>query len=243
MAHPNDLMAQRVLVLDNGLEIWKVHVDALKEQDKNARLMDKIKFDRLKANIAKDKRLESLPLCYRSGPLESPKIYIISGHHRVRSARMAGVTSIYVLVDPEELTPSQVKAKQLAHNKQLYEEIEDQELRLSTGLGPEDFNLDKVGADFKTDGLDLKYDYRQIVLLFLPDGVEKFVEMLDLVAADTVIVSDRPTFDPLIEAVRKVAATEDIRNMSAVFLKMAEIIGDYYRSLTVNEVVESPPSK
>ena len=52
----------KVLELGNGLELWKVHPSTLREQDVNARSMSKPMFERLSLTIARDKRLESLPL-------------------------------------------------------------------------------------------------------------------------------------------------------------------------------------
>ena len=57
---------QRILELGNGLELWKVHPSTLREQDVNARSMPKAMFERLSQTIARDKRLESLPLCAKT---------------------------------------------------------------------------------------------------------------------------------------------------------------------------------
>src|SRR5881398_1819917 len=56
----------RILELGNGLELWKVHPSTLREQDVNARAMPKAMFERLSQTIARDKRLESLPLCAKT---------------------------------------------------------------------------------------------------------------------------------------------------------------------------------
>jgi hypothetical protein len=72
---------QRILELGNGLELWRVHPSALREQDINARAMPKAMFERLAQTIARDNRLESLPLCAKTerGGLaqgeRSPAIY------------------------------------------------------------------------------------------------------------------------------------------------------------------------
>lgn len=101
-----------VLELGQGLEIWKIHVDRLREQDVNARAMTRPMFDRLTQTIGRDQRLESLPLC----AVVDDHVEIVSGHHRVRGARAADVQVIHAIVDVSGLTPDQVKAKQLAHN-------------------------------------------------------------------------------------------------------------------------------
>ena len=73
--------------MGSGLVIAKVPIDKLKEQDINARIMKNEMQDQLTANIAKRGQLESLPLLVNvDGVIE-----IISGHHRIKSARAAGL--------------------------------------------------------------------------------------------------------------------------------------------------------
>lgn len=62
-SEPAVMEPERILELGNGLELWKVHPSTLREQDVNARSMPKAMFERLAQTIARDKRLESLPLC------------------------------------------------------------------------------------------------------------------------------------------------------------------------------------
>ena len=104
---------EKIAELENGLSLWKVGIDMLREMDKNARVMESEKFELLKEIIEEDKRLESLPLVTlkKDGRGE---FLIISGHHRTRAARMAGLQQIHVLVDENELTLDQIKSKQLS---------------------------------------------------------------------------------------------------------------------------------
>ena len=135
---------QRILELGNGLELWKVHPSSLREQDVNARSMPKAMFERLAQTIARDKRLESLPLCAKT----ERGLEIISGHHRVRAATAAGISEMFVLVDVTGLTRSQIAAKQLAHNAiegqdneqllaEIYRQIEDAESKLEAFIDAE----------------------------------------------------------------------------------------------------------
>lgn len=69
--------------MGSGLVIAKVQIDKVKEQDINARIMKNEMQDQLTANIMKRGQLESLPFFV----LSNGKLEIISGHHRVKSAR------------------------------------------------------------------------------------------------------------------------------------------------------------
>ena len=95
-------MSERLLGLNNGLAIYKVDVSEVREQDKNARVMDKNRFFRLVENIKKEQRLESLPFCVKN-PKRENEFLIISGHHRIRAFREAGFSSLFILVDEKTL--------------------------------------------------------------------------------------------------------------------------------------------
>ena len=104
---------EQMLELGHGLIIAKVPLTSLREQDINARIMKNEMQKQLTDNIRKRGQLESLPFC----ALVDGKIEIISGHHRIRSAKDSGVINeIYVILDVTGLTRSQIAAKQLAHN-------------------------------------------------------------------------------------------------------------------------------
>src|ERR1039458_8020783 len=176
---------QIVVALGNGLELWKLPVSILREQDANARSMPKAMFERLAQTIGRDKRLESLPLCAKT----ERGLEIISGHHRVRAATAAGISEMYVLVDVTGLTHSQIAAKQLAHNAiegqdndqllaEIYRQIEDAESKLEAFIDQKlDIELPKV----KIEGLDVEIDFKMVLLVFLPrvkDRLDRAVEYL-----------------------------------------------------------------
>ena len=68
-------------------------------------------LEALSKNIAKEKRLESLPFVVKRIKGESVVFELISGHHRVRASRMAGVNYIYVLADTRDLNRSKTEVK------------------------------------------------------------------------------------------------------------------------------------
>lgn len=99
--------------MGHGLVIAKVKLTDFREQDINARIMKTEMQKQLTDNIKKRGQLESLPFC----ALIDGRIEIISGHHRIRSAKDTQVLDeIFVILDTTGLRRSQVAAKQLAHN-------------------------------------------------------------------------------------------------------------------------------
>lgn len=98
--------------MGSGLVIAKVNIDFVKEQDINARIMKNEMQDQLTQNIKKRGQLESLPFLV----LSNGRLEIVSGHHRIKSARAAGIKELIAIIDVSGLTRSQIAAKQLAHN-------------------------------------------------------------------------------------------------------------------------------
>jgi len=223
---------ERILDLGNGLELWKVHPSSLREQDVNARAMPKAIFERLAQTIARDKRLESLPLCAKT----ERGLEIISGHHRVRAATAAGISELFVLVDVTGLTRSQIAAKQLAHNSiegqdndqllaEIYRQIEDAELKLEAFI---DEKLDVEIPKVKIEGLDVEIDFKTVLLIFLPRVKERLDKALEYLRSsgqrlDGIYVASETDYTPLEQAVRKINEEYDVRVVADIIGKMADL--------------------
>jgi hypothetical protein len=223
---------QKILELGNGLELWKVHPSSLREQDVNARSMPKAMFERLAQTIARDKRLESLPLCAKT----ERGLEIISGHHRVRAATAAGISELFVLVDVTGLSRSQISAKQLAHNAiegqdneqllaEIYRQIEDAESKLEAFVDSKlDIELPKV----KIEGLDVTIDFKMVLLVFLPRVKERLDRALEYLRSsgqrlDGVYIAADSDYAPLEKAVRKINEEYDVRVVADIIGKMADL--------------------
>jgi ParB-like chromosome segregation protein Spo0J len=222
--------SQRILELGNGLELWKVHPSSLREQDVNARSMPKAMFERLAQTIARDRRLESLPLCAKT----ERSLEIISGHHRVRAATAAGISEMFVLVDVTGLTRSQITAKQLAHNAiqgteneqllaEIYRQIEDAESKLEAFV---DAKLDVEVPKVKIEGLDVDIDFRSVLLVFPPFVRERLDRALEYLRSsgqrlDGVYIAADTDYSLLEKAVRKIHEEYDVRVVADIIGKIA----------------------
>jgi hypothetical protein len=204
----------------------------LREQDVNARAMPKAMFERLAQTIARDKRLESLPLCAKT----DKGLEIISGHHRVRAATAAGISDMFVLVDVTGLTRSQIAAKQLAHNaiegtdndqllSEIYRQIQDAESKLEAFIDQKlDIELPKV----KIEGLDVEIDFKTVLLIFLPRVKERLDRALEYLRSsgqrlDGVYIAADSDYAPLERAVRTIHDEYDIRVVADIIGKMADL--------------------
>jgi hypothetical protein len=214
------------------LELWKVHPSSLREQDVNARSMPKAMFERLAQTIARDKRLESLPLCAKT----ERGLEIISGHHRVRAATAAGISEMFVLVDVTGLTRSQIAAKQLAHNAiegqdneqllaEIYRQIEDAESKLEAFV---DAKLDVEVPHVKIEGLDVEIDFKTVLLIFLPRVKERLDRALEYIRSsgqklDGVYIAADTDCAPLERAVQNISQEYDVRVVADIIGKMADL--------------------
>ena len=160
--------------MGSGLLIVKGSIDFLREQDVNARIMRDQMQDQLTANIAKRGQLESLPYV----ALIKNELKIISGHHRIKSARAAGIKEIFYILDVSGLSRSQEASKQLAHNaingfddqstlKEIAKMISDVDDMLESYIGKD--VLAEPSAEFdKLMSPSVQFDFKTIVFAFLP---------------------------------------------------------------------------
>lgn len=229
-------MAERIAEVGKNLAVYKVHVDELREQDVNARIQPPEMFERLTDTIRKEGRLEALPLvCNRGNFFE-----MISGHHRLRAARQAGLVEIFVLADERKLSRSQIVAKQLAHNsisgkddhqtlKKLYDEIASVEDQLESFISPDDFNDVKQLEPAKATDIQIAFPYRQLTMVFMPDTMEA-IDRLEAWAkkvpqhADCVGVVNHELFERFRKAVLDLGKVKDVRSMGVLMSLMVEIV-------------------
>ena len=188
------------LTVGEHLDIVLIPVDRLREQDVNAQMMDPEQFDRLTANVAERGALESVPYCAQPDP-DGP-IEIVSGHHRVRAARTAGLDQIPVLLDRAPMRRGRIIAKQIAHNqlagspddhvlRQMVAMIDEVDDLLLTGL-PDDY-LPVMDTDL--DALaspHADFEWRSMTLTFLPHQWDAFAELAEVLPkTDTLAVAHR----------------------------------------------------
>ena len=247
------LVPERLAEIGKDFALWRVPLDCIREQDKNARVMDGDKFNRLAENIKKDGRLESLPLCQLKEKDGRKTFSIISGHHRVRASRKIELLEIIVLVIERKMTRSEVISKQLSHNslsgyddtqllKELYDEIEDIDFKISSGLS--EFEIVIEDNDVKIDDIKINLDYELINILFLPKQAKKLKEIFDaLEDKATVYIADKKEFDRFAKTARDIAKRDNIINMSAIFARMIEIVESNLSEKRVEKVGKEKKKK
>lgn len=220
----------QMLELGHGLIVAKVPLSSLREQDINARIMKTEMQKQLTDNIRKRGQLESMPFC----ALIDGKIEIISGHHRIRSAKDSGVINeVYVLLDVTGLTRSQVAAKQLAHNaisgfddqstlKEIVKLIDDVDDMIESYVG-KDILGEPIAELEKLLSPTVEYEWKNIVFTFLPHQVkdlEKLVEALRTQQPDFIGACDIEQHKPFVEVLAKYQEFANVKNTGAAIHAM-----------------------
>lgn len=222
-------MAERTQVgermdIGDGIAVVVVQASALREQDINAQQMDPTTFARLVENIRQRGALESLPYCHQ--PNGEGPISIISGHHRAKAARAAGLTEFPVLLDTTEMPRSLVRAKQIAHNqlsgspdedilRRMIEEIDSAEDLLMTGLDVD--LLPAVDGDSPTLNLPhLEFDWREVSLMFLPEQQHRLAELASRLPSHPAMVgvAAMEQFAPFSHAVVEFSKKVNVKNLA-----------------------------
>ncbi len=229
----NETMAQlSKQIFPPGVRFYYAEVDELQEQGLNAQSMPQSMFEQLVHNIAEAGLLESVPLCVRV----DGRIYIISGHHRVRAARAAKVTHITVLLY-EELDESRVKAKQLAHNsiagqsdpqlvKRIWEQIRDVQARFEAFIDPRLFKDIPKPVKFKPADVDMKALQKSVLVVFLSSqkvDFDRALAALPSTEVDQVYLAARETYDAWREALQRVREEMDIIAIPTAMAEMARL--------------------
>ncbi|MFI2434666.1 ParB N-terminal domain-containing protein [Streptomyces sp. NPDC018693] len=224
---------QDVMQIGEDLFIRWVDVASLREQDINAQVMQPRHFERLTGNIRKRGMVESLPYCHQpggTGPIE-----VISGHHRSRAARAAGLARIPAIIDTRTMRRSEVIAKQIAHNElhgdpdkdvlaQLVSMIDNVDDLIATGL--DENQLPTVEPDDTKLAIPHgEFDWRAATLMFLPHQMEDFKEAVTAIANGTDLVGVAPVemFEEFAAAVYAFGRCKDVRNFTTMIAMLTDL--------------------
>lgn len=217
--------------MGSGLVIAKVQLDKVKEQDINARVMKNEMQDQLTANIKKRGQLESLPFLV----LNAGKLEIVSGHHRIKSARAAELKEVIAIIDVSGLSRSQIAAKQLAHNA-ISGFDDDSTLREIVKMitDVDDMIESFVGKDIMEEPLEqyekmlspaIQFDFKNVTFSFLPhqvQDVDVLVKNLETTAPEIIGVAPYEQCKRFVETLSRYQKFTDIRNVGAAIHSMVQ---------------------
>lgn len=236
-----NVRGHKVTDLGNGLELWIINIEDLKEQDVNARYMKADMFERLTQNIKKDNRLESFPFC----ALTDNGIEIISGHHRVRASRAAGIYDIYIILDVTNLSRDRIKAKQLAHNsidgydneelvKRIYDSITDAESQLEAFV-PE--NIIEQFKKISVSDVNVDMDIKAVQFMFFSYELELLHKVVEKISGDyeELYTSELKNFKPFQKLMKETGKEYNVRALSTTLTILCERFLSRYDGVDDND--------
>ena len=236
-----ELAAVSADLFGDAMRLMVVKPESLTLLKDNARFFKRETFRQLRDNIAADKRLSSVPLCYR---YPDGKLEVLSGNHRVQASIEAGIPLIMVLVITEELEKSKHIAIQLSHNAlvgeddqsilaNLWAQIENTRDQLYSGL---DSEVVKDLKDVKLVNFTTPNIPAHMVTFMFTDGEkEQLSEILDLLAgaakkSSVVNICPGEQYEAFVQLVADMKDFENIRDSSLAMVRLLEICTEYLDS-------------
>jgi hypothetical protein len=218
-----------VAELGSGLVVAKVDINLIREQDKNARVMKPEMFRQLYENIKKRGTLESLPYC-----VLTDKVEVISGHHRLRAAKEAGLKFIFVLLDTSGLNRSQIAAKQIAHNslngfddqsmlREIAQMISDVDDMIESYIGKEILGEPLAELD-KLISPIVNFDWKEVEFIFLPHQIKSLEKLVAATSGSKAYIAAAhiDQYEKLIETLQLYQSFANIKNTGAAIHAMIE---------------------
>lgn len=221
-------------IFGDGLRLMAVDPASLTLLKDNARFFKRETFRQLRDNVAADKRLSSVPLCYRH---EDGKLEVLSGNHRVKASIEAGIRHIIVLVITEELEKSKRIAIQLSHNAlvgeddqsilaNLWAQIESVADKLYSGLDSE--VVKELGDVDLVNFATPQVPAHMVTFMFTDGEKDQLSEVLDMLAdaakrSSAVYVSPSGHYEAFTKLIKDVKDAEKIRDSSLAMLRLMEV--------------------
>lgn len=227
-------------------EIKRLRLDEVKTLDEikvsNARYMKHETYQRLVSNLKKDGELTSVPFAIWWEYRGIEAYVILSGNHRVKAGRDAGIEDADFKVTHDELSWSEIRAVQLSHNaiegeddpatiKEIYGEIEDVEAKMYAAL--DDKQLELLD-DVQVGGLtEAQLDYQAITIMFLPNEAERIKEVLEQVggAYDEKLAARMADYDRWMDAVDAVSHSFQIKNVATAVGLVLDVFENHIEDL------------
>lgn len=237
-------------ITEVGKDLWlaKANIDELHEQDVNPNSMSSSMFNQLTQNIKKRGTLEQLPYCVEI----NKETEIIGGHHRIRSARKAGLTSVYLLLDCSNLSRDDIVAKQLAHNNingmvdaqltlRLFNNIRDADAKIESYVDTKEL-MKQIATDAaKIKEICVDFDMKSVSLLFLPHQIDDIKKaMIETIKRldgheEKIWLAQQDQFNEFKETLNNIRKKDNIRNISFALHKMCMLAQDYLQNNEENE--------
>jgi hypothetical protein len=221
-------------------KLKEVGIDEIVFVEKNARFMEQTTFLQLVDNIRRDGQLSSVPFTILlDNGKHKGKYEVISGNHRVKAAKQAGITRLHIMYVEEALISNDEKrAIQLSHNsitgqddlgilRELVEEIANTDYKEYAHIDETIFEeLDK----FDYDIIQPKNEVVTVSLVFYDNikaDFDAIVEELDTFTEgdlENTHILPKAALQGFNEVVGMVQSKYRVKSQGMAVMKMVEIV-------------------
>jgi hypothetical protein len=109
---------------------------------------------------------------------------------------------------------------------QLYQEIDDINAKIESGLTDLDIEIPKI--DVKADPVMFDIDYELVNILFVERDFQRFKEVLELLSSDAhIYIADKADFDRFKDAAQKISSLHQVVNAAAIMARLLDIVHFY----------------
>lgn len=199
----------------------------------NPRFMTHEQFIQLVDNLRRDGHLTSTPFCWLDKKID--KYEVLSGNHRIKAAIEAGIDEAWCLVTHDQLSEDRRVAIQLSHNsivgdddpallKQLYEKIEDVDLRLYAGL--DDRMLELLEKVQPLSFNEAALEFQTVAMIFLPDelaDVERAFDAARELTTGRVMLNRFAEYDAFLDALSTAGGAHGVTNTATALMVVLRI--------------------
>ena len=156
----------------------EANIRDIQESPLNAQVMSEDDFNRLVKNIKKDGILTSSVLLMECS---AKKLMCISGHHRIKAAKKAGIISVPAMIINEVDESTRIRL-QLTHNDIhgtpdenivaiLQQKLNEYDINLTNWKDIEPIKIDKIDVDF--------IDFQYVSICLMPKSLEEFKSLIN----------------------------------------------------------------
>jgi ParB-like chromosome segregation protein Spo0J len=202
-----------------------VSIYDIEESPLNANVMDEKTFNRLVKNLKKDKILTSAVLLMRQR--EKNKMMCISGHHRIRAAKKAGINSVPAIII-DEIPESKRLALQISHND--IRGNDDKAILSQMIMAIDKIDMDMIGEyEIIDSSEDYEIDYsikpyRYVNVCLMPETADVLEAIIGDMAKDEAInyLTTAENYD-ILKGVLTKAFGEGFKTAGKAFRKMLDV--------------------
>ena len=209
--------------------------DQLEFLDHNARYMRNEQFRQLTENIRRDGALSSTPFLMWNE--STGKWKILSGNHRCKAGQAAGLEGTMCLATRDRLTQGQQVALQLSHNaitgeddlatlKELYESVDELELKKACGLDDKTLGLlSEINGEGKASA---SLEWTAITFSFLPDeadAIKAVFNEVQLASQGEILATRMRDYDEFMETLQEAGVAANVKNASASLRIVLDVFG------------------